>query len=336
MTKFSVPSLENQSLREEVQKKLRSNNITPGLYGSFEELIIKACLILGTSEPKLKRPASILFAGDHGYLKGNPSLGDALSSSEKVYQVLNGHSPASLLHKQNRMHLKVIDVGVDHQFESNLMYWLNHGKKLINKKIKESTRDFMDFPAMTTSDCTKAIEIGAKAVQKEFKNSCNLIGISSVAKGSELSAAIIAIALLQLKPNALGLDKEKVQFIKKALNQHPKTRDPLTLLSLFGGFELAAMCGAYSEAAAKGMIILVDGLESTLALYIAQLWNPGIVDYFLIAAKTQNTLQEILNKELGIEKLIESASGAGEGFSIGMAYPQIKNACGLIHDLPEA
>ena len=168
----------------------------------------------------------------------------------------------------------MVDIGVNHQFESNLMYWLNHGKKLINKKIGEGTRDFMEYPAMTTSDCNKAIETGRNAILKENKNGCNMVGISSISDASLWSTQLISLALLKIKPKQLKFEGNELKWIKKALNQHPKSHDPLTLLTLYGGFELAAMCGAYSQAAASGMIILVDGFESALGLYIASRWNP--------------------------------------------------------------
>ena len=88
MKQFSFSSLKDENLRKEIQEKLARNNIPTGLYGDFEELAVKACLILGTSNPKLKRPATILFAGDHAYKPPKGSDKSSTNTAEKVYQAL--------------------------------------------------------------------------------------------------------------------------------------------------------------------------------------------------------------------------------------------------------
>ncbi|KPA97716.1 NaMN:DMB phosphoribosyltransferase, partial [Pseudomonas asplenii] len=61
-----------------------------------------------------------------------------------------------------------------------------------------------------------------------------------------------------------GLDpagvSRKAQVIERALALHAEqTRDPLQALFRLGGFEIAALTGAYLACAQEGVAVLVDG-----------------------------------------------------------------------------
>lgn len=226
--------------------------------------MVKTCLVLGSSKPKVKRPAYLLQASDHGFIE------DA-NTHKKVYEHLDGKSLLALMSKSSGFHLKTIDLGVDHSFESSLSFWLNHGKRIVDLKISKATKDFKDFPAMTTSDCQKAIDIGIQIAKKEARFWANLIAVDSLAKGGEESARIIAAGILEkeIQKGELGLTIEG--SLKRKLAIHPKTHDPITLMCFLGGYELACMIGVLSQSASQNILILIQGFKASLALYIASL-----------------------------------------------------------------
>lgn len=67
-------------------------------------------------------------------------------------------------------------------------------------------------------------------------------------------------------------ERERAEFIQQAINLHQaELTSPLRVLQYLGGFETAALCGAYIRAAQLGITIVVDGLMATTAAWIADL-----------------------------------------------------------------
>ena len=62
----------------------------------------------------------------------------------------------------------------------------------------------------------------------------------------------------------------KVDVIQRALDLHSTAiRSPLDVLRCVGGFEIAAMCGAYLACAQRGLPVVVDGFIATAAALVA-------------------------------------------------------------------
>lgn len=324
MRKFSIPELDNQSLELEVGKKLFEYKST-GLYDSFYEMMVKTCLVLDSSKPKIKRPAYLLLASDHGFVK------DA-NTHKKVYDHLDGKSLLALMCKSSGFHLKTIDLGVNHSFESSLSFWLNHGKRIVDLKISHGTKNFKEFPAMTTSDCQKAIDIGIKLAVKEAKIGANIIALDSYAKGGEESARIIAAGILEKEIQKGELKLEIEESYKRKLAIHPKTHDPITLICLFGGYELACMIGVLLQAASQRKLILIQGFKASLALYIASLWNRRVVDFVVVCSRAQDEWESFLHNSTKVLNLNQSNIDSQEQLSLCSAIALIKSGSTILKD----
>ncbi len=297
-------------------------------------------LIFNSSGPEIKRPTLLFFAADHGFVNDfddekDTSRVDTATTADKVYEVLNKTALSSTFTKTHRIHVKVADLGVNHSFEGSLDYWLNHGSRFIPNKIAFGTRDFEFFPAMTTKQCHQAIEYGTQLVHQEKRRECNTIGFTSLSRGGEVSAKLLVYALLKFTYEEIRIQESQVMadWIDKMLKKHPKTHNSLTLLTLYGGFELAAMVGAYLQAASLKMAILVDDFSSCIALWIASIQKPKVLDYcFFSTSAQEGTTHEAVLQELKAEPLLLNEKNAPEGLGFSLAYPMLKNAVILLRN----
>jgi nicotinate-nucleotide--dimethylbenzimidazole phosphoribosyltransferase len=69
-----------------------------------------------------------------------------------VLNFLNNGAAINVLTKHFGLDIKVVDVGVNFDFERN--------PKLINKKIAKGTKNFLIEPAMSKEQALKSLEVG--------------------------------------------------------------------------------------------------------------------------------------------------------------------------------
>jgi hypothetical protein len=98
----------------------------------------------------------------------------------------------------------------------------------------------------------------------------------------------------------------KRDILARALARHPDATDPLDVLATFGGFEIAAMTGAYLAAAASRMVILVDGFIASAALLVAARIDPNVLQYCVFSHCSHEQGHRALLAEFG-----RAAAGAG-------------------------
>jgi nicotinate-nucleotide--dimethylbenzimidazole phosphoribosyltransferase len=104
-------------------------------------------------------------------------------------------------------------------------------------------------------------------------------------------------------------------------------KDPLTQLLCFGGFELAALAGAYLACAQEGLPALVDGFICTVAALVAVRLNPGCRDWLLFGHRGAEPGHRITLAALQAQPLLELGLRLGEGSGAALAVPLLRLAC---------
>ncbi len=321
---FTVNDISDLELEKKIRKSLRSDITTSVSLGYLENIIVHCGLILKTQSPQLKKPALLMFAADHGIAENNFP---ATKSYLKTLGSLQGTSPVSILCNQNNVALRIIDLGVNFNFESSFSFWYHHGKLLSSKKIAFSTRNFTQFPAMTSRQCEQAFDTGVNAVLRVKRNNGNVVALSSLNSDNHISAITVASALLEEDTEILtekALNDEQKKLVSRALNKHPKTHDPFTILTLFGGFETVALCGAIIEAARQQMIIIIDGLTALVALTVAETIKPGVKKYCVSVGTESHFLRKNLNLKAYTPESIEE-----EGINANLMISLVRSALSL-------
>jgi nicotinate-nucleotide--dimethylbenzimidazole phosphoribosyltransferase len=118
--------------------------------------------------------------------------------------------------------------------------------------------------------------------------------------------------------------------IARALDLHgEQLTTPTSILSYLGGFEIAALVGAYIRCAQMGIPILVDGYISSAAALLACQLNPSIRNWMLFAHRSQEPGHEYVLAALKASPLLDLQLRLGEGSGAGVALPLVKMALAL-------
>jgi nicotinate-nucleotide--dimethylbenzimidazole phosphoribosyltransferase len=206
-------------------------------------------------------------------------------------------------------------------------------------RLGPGTANLASGPAMTRAQLAAALAEGRAAVQRALDLGTDLFIAGEMGIANTTSAAALACALLGQEAAALtgpgtGLDDEgvahKAAVVARALDLHrPHLADPLEALRRLGGFEIAAMTGAYAACAQAGLPALVDGFIAGVAALTALRLCPGAGDWLLYAHRSAEPGHALILAALGAEPLLALGMRLGEGSGAAVAVPLLRLACAL-------
>lgn len=333
MTDFNIKPVSDEIIPK-LQHAIDNKTKPLGALGKLETIAMKTGQIQNTLTPALIHPTIIVFAGDHGIAREGVSSYPQEVTYQMVLNFLNNGAGINVFCKQNNIEIKVADAGVCLDFEPH--------PNLINAKIAKGTRNYLKEPAMSSEECIRAISKGAEIVREEVAEDCNIIGFGEMGIGNTSSASVLMsliceIPIDQCVGRGTGLDdkaiKKKTEILSKAISSHLFEKTPLTLLSVFGGFEIAMMCGAMLQAAERGMILLIDGFIATSALLVASALNLNITDYCIYTHESDEQGHRLMLKFLGAEPIVNLEMRLGEGTGIAVTYPIIQSAVNFLNEM---
>lgn len=237
--------------------------------------------------------------------------------------------------KQGNMQLRIVDAGVNYQFESH--------PDLTDAKISMGTCNFMQEPAMTMAQCEQALTVGAGFAKKEVDAGCNVLGfgemgIANTSSASCLMSVLCGLPLESCVGRGTGLDDNglarKAEILKQALAVHQiNDKDVLSALATFGGFEIAMMTGAMLGAAKHKAVLLVDGFIATTALLVASKLQPNVLQYCIFSHCSGEAGHRKLLDALDAKPLLDLGMRLGEGTGAALAYPLIQAAVNFLNDM---
>jgi nicotinate-nucleotide--dimethylbenzimidazole phosphoribosyltransferase len=101
----------------------------------------------------------------------------------------------------------------------------------------------------------------------------------------------------------------------------------------FGGFEIAMMAGAMLGAAARGVLVLVDGFIASAAYLVAQRMQPALHDYVVFCHCSDEHGHRALLRQLDAKPLLDLGLRLGEGSGAALAYPLVRAAVAFLNDM---
>ncbi|MFZ1535929.1 MAG: nicotinate-nucleotide--dimethylbenzimidazole phosphoribosyltransferase, partial [Chromatiaceae bacterium] len=135
-----------------------------------------------------------------------------------------------------------------------------------------------------------------------------------------------------------GLDREgvahKATVIQRALDHHaPHLVSPLEALRRLGGFEIAALTGAYLACGHMGLSVLVDGFITTVAALVATRIQAEVADWLFFAHASAEPGHAAILAALGAQPLLDLGMRLGEGSGAAIALPLLRLACALHNEM---
>ena len=324
-----------QDLQSALLNAINTKTKPLGSLGRLEEIALQVGRIQHTLNPKLNRPAMLVFAGDHGIASEGVSPFPQAVTAQMVLNFLNGGAAINVFAKQNGFTLRIIDCGVNHIFEPT--------EALTDAKIGMGTANFLYGSAMTQSQCEQALTRGANIAKKEIDAGSNILafgemGIANTSSASCLMSVLCGLPIEQCVGRGTGLNdtglSKKLDILQRAILLHHLTRqNPKQVLATFGGFEIAMMCGAMCEAAAQKTVLLIDGFIATSALLVAAKLQPAIIDYCIFAHCSDESGHQQMLEHLCAKPLLNLDLRLGEGTGAVLAYPLVQAAVGFLNEM---
>lgn len=305
-----------------------------GALGKLEHLALRIGQIQNTLEPSLANPTVLVFAGDHGITAEGVSAYPQEVTQQMVLNFLAGGAAINVFARQHNMRLYVIDAGVNGDLPEH--------EQLLYLKIARGTRNFRHEAAMTEEQCQQAIERGSEVVGEMKNSGCNIIILGEMGIGNTSPASVILsllgdIPLDDCVGRGAGLDDpgvtNKKRILNEAIHHHAIELEPFKVLATFGGFEIAMMCGAFLQAAAEKMIVVVDGFITTSALLVASRWYPAVLDYCIFGHLSEESGHRKMLDLLNADPLLQLNMRLGEGTGAVLAYPLVESAVKFLNEM---
>ena len=221
----------------------------PGSLGRLEEISIQLAGITGHVHNALNKKQLLVFAADNGVVAEGVSSAPQSVTKQQTINLMRGKTGAAVLAKHFGCGLTVCDVGVNADiYESTVL----------NRKIAYGTQNICTGPAMTREQTLQAILTGAEIARTV---DADVIGAGEMGIGNTTTSSAVLAVLLGTDVEAVtgrggGITEEsfrkKKAVIRTAIEVNRPDRDDVVgVLSKVGGFDLAAMCGAFLGAAAS-------------------------------------------------------------------------------------
>ena len=303
----------------------------PGSLGKLEELAIKFSAIQKTQKPQVKNIHISIFAADHGVANEGVSAFPQVVTTEMVKNFSRGGAAISVLAKELSAKLEVVDLGT--------VVEAGELDGVISSRIAQGTANFAEQAAMTELQLEQALQAGVAAVQRAIADGANIfiggdMGIANTTSATALACAYLNKDASELTGRGTGLDDKgvshKASVIAAALKKHQaNTLSDLEVLRFFGGFEIAALTGAYLYAAQQGLPVMVDGFITTAAALAAVKINAECVNWFIYSHQSHEQGHTLILEALAAEPLLNLNMRLGEGSGAAAAIPLVQHACAI-------
>ncbi|MDX1957088.1 MAG: nicotinate-nucleotide--dimethylbenzimidazole phosphoribosyltransferase [Leptospiraceae bacterium] len=328
-----IPKLDHRLLKK-IEEKINNKTKPIGSLGKLEEIAKQIALIQNSLSPKIHSPKFLVFASDHGITDAKVSAYPKEVTYQMVMNFLNEGAAINVFCKQHSIGLSIIDAGVDGEFINT--------ENLVSKKIGNGTRNFLLERAMTREETLEAIQTGRELVRKESFSGTNIIGFGEMGIGNSSSASVLTSLFLNIplkkcigKGTGLspkGLTRKNF-VLTSALKNRNSSKDPLDILSNFGGYEIAMIAGGILEAASRRMVILIDGSIVSSALLFALKINRKILDYCIFSHLSAEPMHSLILSKLGKFPILNLEMRLGEGTGAALAFPIIQSATLMLTEM---
>lgn len=334
------------TMKEKIQDKIDNLNKPKGSLGRLETLALQICMIQQTLTPRLSHPCHILFGADHGIEREGVSFSPREVTWQQMINYGKGGGGVNMFCRQHGFKLRVVDVGVDYDFDPKAH------SHIIPRKIAYGTRNFLNEAAMTAEEMERAMAVGAEQVTECYDEGCNIVsfgemGIGNTSPSSIFMHLLLGIPMEKCVGAGSGLSSDgvrhKLDVLTRAvgrispqqssLGEMRERDDVKRVIREYGGFELVAAIGGMLRAAELKMVILVDGFIMTACMLAASRLNPKVMDCAVFGHCGDEGGHKLMLDAMGAEPLLYLGLRLGEGTGALCAYPIVESAVRMINEM---
>ena len=323
------------ALDEEAMAKARERQAQlakpPGSLGRLEDLSVQLAGITGRVYNTVEKQHLLVFAADNGVVAEGVSSAPQSVTLMQTVNLTRAKTGASTLCKHFGCGITVCDVGVNAQIKE---------PKVLNRKIAYGTNNIVHGPAMTREQALQAVLTG---IELAANTQADVLGIGEMGIGNTTTSSAVLSVLLDADVDAVtgrggGITddsfRKKKEVIRTAIAvNRPDPNDVIDVLAKVGGFDIAAMCGAFIGAAATRRPVVIDGLISAVAALCACKLCPNAVHYLIPSHASYEIGYKLAMDAMKLEPLFILGMRLGEGSGCPLAFQILKAACAVINDM---
>lgn len=321
-----APSAQHRQRAFERQQQLTK---PPGSLGILEDCAITLAALQRRSEPAVNKISIAIFAADHGVAEEGVSAFPQIVTGEMVKNFSAGGAAITVLARELGAEFQVVNVGTVGELPAL--------PAVSDRRIAAGTANFCNAPAMNAQQCLQAMQVGADVIDAIGARDLFIggeMGIANTTTAAALACALLKIAPQDMVGRGTGVDEKgvalKAQVIARALQSHAdQLHSPFAILQTVGGFEIAALAGAYIRSAQKGVPVMVDGFICTVAALVALQLNESIRPWLLFSHCSAERGHRLLIEHLDVRPLLNLDMRLGEGSGAAVAVPLLRAACAL-------
>jgi nicotinate-nucleotide--dimethylbenzimidazole phosphoribosyltransferase len=329
VTEFSPVSAPDSEVA--AAARARQNRLTkpPGSLGRLEDLAVWVSACQGVCPPRqFQRPRVVVFAGDHGVTAAGVSAYPAEVTAQMVANFDAGGAAINVLAEVGGASVRVVDIAVD--VDEPL------SPSIGAHKVRRGSGNIAVEDALTSEEVTAAVAAGQRIVDEEVDSGADLLIAGDMGIGNTTAATTLIAALTGSEPVAVvgrgtGIDDaawtRKTAAIRDALYRARNvTANPLGLLRVCGGADIAAMAGFCAQAAVRRTPVLLDGLVVTAGALVADALAPGARQWWQAGHRSTEPAHTVALQRLELEPIVDLRMRLGEGTGAAVALPIVRAA----------
>ena len=303
----------------------------PGSLGRLEALSIQLAGITGKVHNTIEKKHLLVFSADNGVVAEGVSSAPQSVTLMQTINLTRHKTGASTLCRHFGCGITVCDVGVNADIRE---------PKVLNKKIAYGTGNIVKGPAMTREQALQAIHTG---MELAANTEADVLGVGEMGIGNTTTSSAVLAVLLGADVEAVtgrggGITDQsflkKKQVIKTAIEvNQPDPEDVLDVLAKVGGFDIAAMCGAFIGAAATGRPAVIDGFISAVAALCACRLCPNAREYMSPSHASYEIGYKLAMDAMDLEPIFLLGMRLGEGSGCPLAFEILNAACAILNDM---
>ena len=306
----------------------------PHSLGRLEDLSVQLAGITGRLHNPVDVRRVLIFAADNGIADEGVSSCPRRVTLQQTINFTRGLTGVAVLAKHFHADLDVIDVGIDTDLPL---------PGVRNLKIARGTRNFAVEPAMTREQALRAVHVGIDAARRAVNDGVQIVGVGEMGVGNTTTSSAVLCALTGLDAESAvsrgaGLDDaglaRKKRLIDDALRRwQPDPADPIDVLSKVGGFDLAAMCGAFIGAASARVPAVIDGFISAVAALCACRLSPRCADVMIPSHASAEKGYALAMDAMGLKPMLQLDMRLGEGSGCPLAFEIVAASQSVLRDM---
>ena len=253
-------------------------------FGKLMTALLRYINITGERHPAPPQTSVVISCADHGVAAESVSAYPPETTLNMMcnYLIARGGAANAAANYANA-NLIVADLGVNTE-HTDIPGLLHHS-------IAHGTANMTKEPAMTRAQAIQSIETGIAIANDcaDRGDRCILpgeMGISNTTSSAAMVAAFLGLTPEEVTGRGANISDarlaHKVEIVRRALDvNRPNPHDGLDVLAKVGGFELGCIAGLILGAAARRMLVILDGANTTSAALVAHALAPNCVHYLL-------------------------------------------------------